>query len=190
MSADPHGAGADAPPPSVDATAVPAQLGGDLILRPLAAGDAPALSRFYQSLSGTTTHFFEPFRDKSIAAMQTVANRSANGEDIAFIVVEPQGGVIAHAWFGPVGAEAPHLGIGIADAWQERGLGKRLLALLIDAARTRAGRRAIGLTVMKTNARALHLYRKLGFLECRSVTFRSPDDSFEMRLDLTSADHA
>ena len=50
----------------------------------------------------------------------------------------------------------------IADAWQGRGIGRRLLAKLIDAARGRGVRRLYG-DILATNRPRLELARKLGF---------------------------
>jgi RimJ/RimL family protein N-acetyltransferase len=50
------------------------------------------------------------------------------------------------------------------------------------------GKRAIGLTVVKENERALRLYAKCGFRVVREVTFRAEHDSFEMILDFPSAE--
>ena len=50
----------------------------------------------------------------------------------------------------------------IADAWQGRGLGKRLLAMLIDSAREHGVKRMIG-EVLATNTPMLRLASSLGF---------------------------
>jgi acetyltransferase len=50
----------------------------------------------------------------------------------------------------------------IADAWQGRGLGKRLLAMLIDSARKHGVKRMIG-EVLATNTPMLRLASSLGF---------------------------
>jgi acetyltransferase len=50
----------------------------------------------------------------------------------------------------------------IADAWQGRGIGRRLLAILIDSARRHGLQRLVG-EVLATNAPMLQLARALGF---------------------------
>jgi acetyltransferase len=52
--------------------------------------------------------------------------------------------------------------ITIADAWQRRGIGKRLLAMLIDSARAHRVKRLIG-EVLATNTAMLKLASSLGF---------------------------
>jgi len=50
----------------------------------------------------------------------------------------------------------------VADSWQGRGIGKRLLAKLIDAARRRGVKRLYG-DILGTNRPMLEFVRKLGF---------------------------
>jgi acetyltransferase len=58
--------------------------------------------------------------------------------------------------------ESAEFAIVVADSWQGRGIGKRLLAKLIDVARGRGVKRLYG-DVLGTNRPMLELVRKLGF---------------------------
>jgi acetyltransferase len=58
--------------------------------------------------------------------------------------------------------QAAEFAIVVADAWQGRGVGKRLLAKLIDIARRRGVKRLYG-DVLGTNRPMLEFVRKLGF---------------------------
>jgi acetyltransferase len=58
---------------------------------------------------------------------------------------------------------AAEFAIVIADAWQGRGIGKRLLARLIDLARERGLKRLYG-DILGTNRPMLELVRKLDFM--------------------------
>ena len=58
--------------------------------------------------------------------------------------------------------DAAEFAIVIADAWQGRGIGRRLLAKLIEAARRRGVKRLYG-DILATNRPMLELARKLGF---------------------------
>ncbi len=60
------------------------------------------------------------------------------------------------------GGESCEFAVVIADAWQRRGIGKRMLAKLIDVARKRGLKRMYGDT-LATNEGMLRLLRKLGF---------------------------
>jgi putative acetyltransferase len=57
------------------------------------------------------------------------------------------------------------LGIGIAQEWQGRGVGRLLIARLLDWADNWAGVLRVELTVHADNDRAIALYRSLGFVE-------------------------
>ena len=58
--------------------------------------------------------------------------------------------------------ESAEFAIVVADAWQGRGIGSRLLAKLIEVARQRGVRRLYG-DVLGTNRPMLEFVRKLGF---------------------------
>jgi acetyltransferase len=66
----------------------------------------------------------------------------------------------------------------IADAWQNRGVARRLMRALVDAARSRRFTRMIG-TVLVENHRMLDFVRSLGF---RAET--SPEDTQLMDVTL------
>jgi RimJ/RimL family protein N-acetyltransferase len=71
------------------------------------------------------------------------------------------------------------LGLSVAPAWRERGIGRALLATLLEWARAHPTIEKVTLGVLATNARAIHLYQALGFVEeGRQVrAFRlSPDE--------------
>ena len=58
--------------------------------------------------------------------------------------------------------DSAEFAIVVADAWQGRGIGKRLLAKLIEVARRRGLRRLYG-DILGTNRPMLAFVRKLGF---------------------------
>lgn len=62
--------------------------------------------------------------------------------------------------------QSAEFAIVIADAWQGRGIGKRLLAKLIDIARRRGLKRLYG-DILSTNRPMLEFVRKLGFTLAR-----------------------
>jgi acetyltransferase len=62
--------------------------------------------------------------------------------------------------------ESAEFAIVVADSWQGRGIGKRLLGKLVEVARRRGLRRLYG-DVLGTNRPMLELVRKLGFTLAR-----------------------
>ena len=84
------------------------------------------------------------------------------------------------------------LNIGVAEAAQRRGLGARLLAHALGNA-WRSGGRSIFLEVRPSNAKALALYDRLGFVEVGRrrayyPAFAGREDAIVMRRALTEAD--
>jgi len=155
----------------------------DFRIRRVQQGDAEALLRFYSNLPEQSRFFFEPYPGVSAETMNIVVERSERGLDRAFAAVH-NGEFLAH--FFIMGAEeaVPHIGLGMAEAYQGYGLGSVFLAYLLSVARYELRKEAVGLTVMKENARAVKLYCKHGFQIARAdVSFRGPQDSYEMRKD-------
>ncbi|HZC07460.1 MAG TPA: GNAT family protein [Ktedonobacterales bacterium] len=62
-------------------------------------------------------------------------------------------------------AHTAELGISIAADWRELGIGRLLLQAALDWARAHPQLEKLWLTVIATNARAIHLYSALGFRE-------------------------
>ena len=58
-----------------------------------------------------------------------------------------------------------YMGISVSPQWQGRGVGRRLLARLLDWADNWAGVLRVELYVHADNDRAIALYRKMGFVE-------------------------
>ena len=79
----------------------------------------------------------------------------------------------------PVYAHAGHLGMGLLEPYRGRGIGERLIRATIDAARA-AGIERIELSVYGRNARALALYRKVGFaLEGTRIRGKKLDGEYD-----------
>jgi RimJ/RimL family protein N-acetyltransferase len=156
---------------------------GSLTIRPVQEGDGEALSRFYRNLSVRSQYFFRPYRDPSPEAMEHVVRQSLEGREDGYVCLDREGEVIGHVFYGDLSREIPHLGIGLADERQNSGLGRVLMQFLIAVGRRKLGKKAIGLSVMKTNTRAIQVYENCGFRICGECTFRSPNDSYVMQLD-------
>jgi len=150
-------------------------------IRPLHAGNAEALFRFYQGLSPETAGFYEPYTGLTLEKMEAVVAQAVSGRDFAPVLVAASGEIVGHAFLADVSTAEPTLGIGLADEWQNRGYGPRLVGEVLTEADARAEVQAVVLTVNKQNARALRLYRKLGFIIYGECDHREPGDSFRMR---------
>jgi GNAT superfamily N-acetyltransferase len=169
--------------PACATTLHPLPTGETLIFRPLAASDAAALGRYFLGLSEETRRRYAPHPFDQATADQLCA--TADPADTLRMVGVLGGGpgapIIAYLILVP-GVDAAECGryaaVGItldeatdctlapsvADAWQSRGLGSRLLPELLRIAR-RLGKTRMVLMggVQATNARAVHFYEKHGF---------------------------
>jgi putative acetyltransferase len=84
------------------------------------------------------------------------------------LCAELDGRVVGHAGLEvapPRRAHSAGLGLSVHDAWQGRGVGKALMAALVECADRSLGLRRIELTVFADNAPAIALYRRFGFVE-------------------------
>ena len=77
---------------------------------------------------------------------------------------EEHGEIRGYAILMPVLEEAELLNIGVAEAWQRKGLGRAMLREMLENARKNAMRRVF-LEVRPSNAAAIALYRSVGFAE-------------------------
>ncbi len=155
----------------------------DFRIRAVREGDEHGLSTFYGMLSPRSRYFFEPYHDTSVDAMREIVERGLCGADLHCVAEEASGAIFSHIFYRNVSAPVPHLGIGVLDSYQNHGIGGVLLQYLICLGKYHLRKQAIGLTVMKENLRAFHLYQKLGFRVVRDdVSFRSTADSYEMHL--------
>lgn len=131
-----------------------------LTIRTMGAGDGPRLQRFHAGLSERSRNFFTPHAYDDVTVARMIA-RAESGVDLTYLALD--GDTVAGYFFlWDIADSIPMLGIGITDAYQGQGLGRKLLQILIDDAR-QAERDGIDLTTMLTNDRAFALYQQMGF---------------------------
>ncbi|MDH7571266.1 MAG: GNAT family N-acetyltransferase, partial [Armatimonadota bacterium] len=139
--------------------------GHELYLRPLRVSDVDRLLAFFVSLSPESRRLFRPYAftrdDAARACSEAEGDRSTR-----LVIIRPQGdAIVGYGYFTEAGVADPRipiLGIAIADSYQNMGLGRALMEALIEEARLQ-GKLGLQLTVYKENARAIHLYSRLGF---------------------------
>lgn len=162
--------------------------GTELTIRSIRAADLKLESDFVRHLSPQTGYQrFMSARHPSEEELRRFTDIDP-GREIALIVtlvdhgVERQVGV-ARCIDLPVDEAGPgtaEFAIVIADAWQGRGLGLRLMQRLIEAARAHGLRRLVG-TTLSDNTGMLQLARHLGFVLTREPGLASVTD---LTLDL------
>ena len=134
--------------------------GHPLVVRRLVAADAVALQAFNPALSPQTLDWFVPhaYDDRTVAKI--LARSEARDDYILGVFDDDRIAGYFFLWYFT--HRVPLLGIGLIDEFQDRGLGRQMMQILIDAAKEN-GNEGIALTTMLDNHRAFALYEKLGF---------------------------
>lgn len=134
--------------------------GEQFMIRPLLRSDRIALQKFGDSLSEKSTSTFLPhaYDDKTVDAY---LSRSEAGKDLILGLFSEEE-IAAYIFLWYFDEPIPLLGIGILDKYQGQGLGKKLMQVLIDEARSK-GCDGIELTTLPDNHTAFSLYESVGF---------------------------
>ena len=156
----------DAPPPVGEAIRL--DDGRELILRPIHAGDAPALQRGFSHLSTEEVRmrFLHIMRELPDEVAERLCRLDPEHE-IAFVLADPSGETepeirgVARAYIDPV-TDTAEFAIVVQKAFTGFGLGAELMHRLIAACRARGVHEMWG-DVMAENYAMLELCDALGF---------------------------
>jgi acetyltransferase len=150
--------------------------GESLTLRPIRPEDAAIETAFVDALSSDSRRmrFAGAVRHLSPAMLARFTQVDYDNE-MALVAIDAGGGAerevgVARFIRLPDGRTC-EFAIVVADDWQHRGLGRRMMARLIEIARARGFTTMVG-WVLSENSGMLQMVRKLGF-----VTGPDPDDS-------------
>ncbi len=143
--------------------------GSEVIVRPIRFADTAAHAEFIAKLSAPSKHFLflGGVARMSDAALRQLCDPDRT-HDMAYVAVVHRGAT--HREIGIsryAGADSTHgaeISIAVADDWQHRGLGRRLLERLIEHARHRDVKRLYSIDAVN-NDRMRELARHLGFSE-------------------------
>jgi GNAT superfamily N-acetyltransferase len=174
--------------------------GRQATLRPLEAGDAPALGRYFLNLGETTRLFYGPHdfdqatadrlcasageRDTIVRMVATVSDD--RGESIiAYLLLSLGVSGGDYDRYAALGMPLDHqtdcsVGPSVADEYQNQGVGTAIFEQLFASLRSMGYRRMILMGgVRAPNSRGRHFYGKVGF---RTVgEFRTPGfDNYDM----------
>lgn len=132
------------------------------ILRRLRREDALALQHFYNTTSAQVRYWFNPLGwNASWQQCEEICEQSARGERYD-IVLEDGRQIVGWGFLTHLDKPLAYLGIGITDSYCDRGLGKKLMAALVQEAKKR-GHQGIELIFVQDNTRARALYEHFGF---------------------------
>ncbi len=147
----------------------------NLTIRALTDADVPKISTFFKGLSEASRSFYHPY------SFDQEANANIAGElhnpTCVHIGAFSGENLVGHVWYaGGGGGRYPSLGIGIVDAFHNRGIGQRLMQRIEGVARER-GEQGLALTCYRENYRAIRVYTKQGY---RLVGRTGDDVQFRM----------
>jgi len=134
-------------------------------LRVLQEGDAPALLRFYNSLSPASIRTFRPLGERtSLDVCRTIVQDTVvDGGTRIDVVATHNNAIVGWAFVSGLEGAEPGLGLAVLDAFHGQGLGSALLDLVLDYTRRR-GVPTVYLVAVKDNLRAIKLYESRGFV--------------------------
>ena len=140
-----------------------------LSIRPARSEDAPLLAQAERTIAATPGLLASQpaeLTDERFAHKIAALAAADNG---CFLVAESAGELVGHGMLDPLPLAAVrhvvHLTLVAHPGWQGRGIGRALLASLIDWAKQAPAVEKIELHVRASNERAQALYRSMGFTE-------------------------
>jgi len=135
------------------------------LLRTMEQGEEARLA-YIQNLSFSGSWGFQPNTEEDIRYSLSLA--CCRREGVFFALIADK--VVGYCWTRELGSKGEIWMLGVDPAWQGRGVGRALLLQGIHHLRRR-GFRHIRLTVDAENARALALYRSVGFRRAGAIVW-------------------
>jgi acetyltransferase len=135
-------------------------------IRPIRATDADALERFYAELSVNSrlTRFLGVTPALGHARSTTFCAADHEHRE-GFVAIAPEGHgrerIVGHLCIEPDDVGAAEIAVAVADAFQGRGIGRRLVQAAVRWARG-VGLQRLDATAFATNSRIIGLLRGLG----------------------------
>lgn len=155
-----------------ESRSIAARDGATLQVRRLRSADAKALQAFNADLSDESRRKFLPHAYDDATVAKALA-RSERGDDLLLGLFDGKG-MVGYFFLWYARERVPLLGIGLLDAYQHRGLGRPMMAMLLEEAKA-SGRDGVELTTMQDNDNAFALYEKCGFEYVGDVENRTGD---------------
>ena len=131
-----------------------------MLLRRVRPGDAEGVQQFVRALSARSRleRFLAPVNELTARQLERITSSAG----LCLAVFDDRGGIVALAEYACADAAGAEVAIVVADEWQGRGLGERLLSRLLAHA-GRAGIARLDGVTRAGNAAMQSLARKLGF---------------------------
>jgi ribosomal protein S18 acetylase RimI-like enzyme len=139
------------------------------VIRSARVEDAPVLAAAERAIArvpGMLASRPEELRDDAFRATIAALDDGSRGR---YLVAEEAGVAVGHAFLEALGlavtSHVVRLTIAVHEGHQGRGIGRALMDELLAWARSRPHVEKVELQVRSSNARAIALYRSLGFVE-------------------------
>lgn len=150
--------------------------GNEVLFRCANENDGQIMMDYLKTVSEETRYLLrEPDEinvtlEQELSFINSYNNSDTNLLVLAFVNGEYAGNS-SFSLAGPSRRNQHRVDIGIAlyQRFTSQGIGSALFKFMIDEARL-AGFEQCELTVVSTNEKAIHLYKKLGFVECGRIT--------------------
>jgi RimJ/RimL family protein N-acetyltransferase len=155
---------------------------GPLILRSFSPEDAEVIVGWVAN--GRELFWLAPSTDMPLTAGKVIAWTRDRGMPVVLCAGD-EGRPVGYAELNPLRRSPTHLWIGhviVDPAWRGRGVGQRLIQLLVDHAFRSLGARRVSLMVFPHNWAAVRCYLKAGFhvFEEQYHEFGRPPRSYRM----------
>ncbi|GBG01313.1 acetyltransferase [Azospira sp. I13] len=138
-----------------------------VVVRPIRPEDAELEKAFVAALSDESKYF--RFMDTLRELTQSMLVRFTQidyDREMAFVAVTEEGGqevqVGVSRYVSNPDGETVEFALAVADGWQKRGVGRKLMSALIDCARAKGYRAVVG-DVLALNSKMFKLMTSLGF---------------------------
>jgi ribosomal protein S18 acetylase RimI-like enzyme len=159
---------------------------GEVLIRPLTAGDAPALLQLYNVRRKESMRTFRALGGETtdLAACEKVV-AEAGKTTVDLVAVDSEGNFVGWCFVWWLDKPENVFGLLVADRMQGRGLGRKLSELVLAEMDSRAVP-LVHLTVVTDNERAIHLYHSLGFETTGSTRGEDGLDYYRMQRKVPS----
>jgi L-phenylalanine/L-methionine N-acetyltransferase len=125
--------------------------------------DAEALTRLFANRNAYSQTLQLPLQGSDVWRKRLTTNDDTQITLVATVAGELVGNLGLTRLTRPRRAHVGHIGMGVRDDWQGKGVGSALMQAVLDLADNWLGLRRLELRVYADNARAIALYRKFGF---------------------------
>lgn len=154
-------------------------------LRQVRPEDAGALAEFYNGLSKGAKKTFRPLGEMTtLSACEDIIRDNAPEMGDKFDLVALDGiQITGWGFLWNIKSNGPTLGLGVADDYQGKGLGGKLMDRIMETARRR-GLGKVSLCVVKNNLVARQMYEKRGFVRCGKFVGKDGLDYLQLTAEL------